>query len=342
MLQGKLMRMFGVFGFTAALTLTAHGALFAETAELTTAPKVPASIKRTAPATVVVNFEAKEFVGELASGVKYKFWSFNGTVPGPMVRVREGDTVEFHLANHKDSQWPHNIDIHAVNGPGGGAAVNEVKPGEASVFNFKALNPGLYIYHCAAGAPTIPHHISNGMYGLLLVEPAKGMAKVDKEFYVFQSEFFAKPSGEAGVFELDFDKGMAEHADHVVFNGRNGALTGDGALKATAGDKVRIYFGNIGPNSASSFHIIGEIFDTVYVEGSLGGAVNRNVQTTLVPSAGSTIVEFKIDVPGNYLLVDHSIFRVAKGAVGIIAADGKDNPDIFKKVKGGSATGGGH
>ncbi len=305
----------------------------AEKATLTTAPNVPPAIGRTAPATVVVNFEAKEYVGELADGVKYKFWSYNGTVPGPMVRVRQGDTVEFHLANAKDSQFPHNIDIHAVNGPGGGGAVNLAGPGEERVFRFKVLNPGLYIYHCASPVPNIPAHIANGMYGLLLVEPEKGLPKVDREFYVMESEFFTQPSKEKGVWELSMDKGLAEHPDHVLFNGREGAMMGDDALKAKAGEKVRIYFGNIGPNGTSSFHVIGEIFDTVYMEGALSGAENHNVQTTLVPSAGATIVDFKIDVPGAYIMVDHSIFRVAKGAIGIIAAEGKENPAIFESVK---------
>ncbi len=181
--------------------------------------------------------------------------------------------------------------------------------------------------------PNIPAHIANGMYGLILVEPAGGLPKVDQEYYVLQSEFFTKPSSQEGLLELSMEKGLAEHPDYVVFNGKDGALTGDGALKATAGETVRIYFGNIGPNSISSFHIIGEIFDTVYVEGALDGLVNRNVQTTVVPSAGTTIVEFKVDIPGDYLLVDHSIFRVAKGAVGFLSVTGKGNPEIFQSIQ---------
>jgi nitrite reductase (NO-forming) len=320
-------------GYAVVLGLLSAGNVQAEMAQLTTAPNVPAPLKRTAPAKVVIKFEAKEYVGELADGKKYKFWSYNGTVPGPMARVRVGDTVEFHLSNHKDSVFPHNIDIHAVNGPGGGAAVNLVGPGDTAVFQFKTLNPGLYIYHCASPIPNIPAHIANGMYGLILVEPEKGLSKVDHEFYVLESEFFTKPSDKKDVFELSMEKGLAEQPDHVVFNGKAGALTGDNVLKAKAGDTVRIYFGNIGPNGVSSFHIIGEIFDKVYMEGALNGAVNHNVQTTLVPSAGATIVEFKIDVPGDYLLVDHSIFRVAKGAAGIITATGKEDPSVFKSIK---------
>jgi nitrite reductase (NO-forming) len=301
-------------------------------AELTTAPNVPPPIKRTSPARVIVKFEAKEFIGTLTEGVKYKFWSFNGTVPGPMIRVREGDTVEFHLSSPKESLFPHNIDLHAVNGPGGGASIGVVTPGSEKVFEFKTLAPGLYIYHCASPIPNIPAHIANGMYGLILVEPAKGMPKVDKEFYVMESEFFTQPSKEEGIYELAMDKGLAEHADYVVFNGRVGALMGDNALKAKVGDHVRIYFGNIGPDSASSFHVIGEIFDKVYVDGAITGLINRHVQTTLVPSAGSAIVEFKVDVPGSYILVDHSIFRIAKGAIGLLNVTGPEHPEIFKII----------
>jgi nitrite reductase (NO-forming) len=306
-------------------------ALGAETiqAQLTTLPQVPPPITRSQPARVIVNLEAKEFVGKLADGVQYKFWSFNGTVPGPMIRVRVGDTVELHLNNHQDNQFPHNIDLHAVNGPGGGAGATLAAPGQEGVFSFKALVPGLYMYHCASPVPNIPAHIANGMYSMILVDPQGGLPTVDREYAVVQSEFFTAPTKKKGIYQLSMDKGLNEHPDHVVFNGQAGALTGDGELTAKAGEKIRLYFGNIGPNSVSSFHIIGEIFDKVYVEGAIKGHINQNVQTTLVPSAGSTIVEFTVDVPGNYLLVDHSIFRVAKGALGILNVTGKDNPTIF-------------
>lgn len=316
-------------GFIAAAILMFAGQAAAETAKLASAPNVPPPIKRSKPATVVVNLTVKEFTGPLADGVKYHFWSFGGTVPGPMVRVRVGDTVEFHLTNPKSSAQPHNIDIHAVNGPGGGAAASTVAPGETKVFRFKTQTAGLFIYHCAAGA--IVDHIANGMYGLFLVEPKGGLPKVDREFYVFQSEFFT--DGEEPVAGFDINKGLAEHPDHVVFNGRAGALMGAGALKAKVGDNIRIYFGNIGPNGISSFHIIGEIFDKVYVEGSLQGLVNKGVQTTLVASAGTTVVDFKVGVPGTYALVDHSIFRVAKGAIGHLIVEGPENPSVFKAGK---------
>lgn len=300
-------------------------------AKLTTLPAVPAPITRTQSAKVVVNVTAKEYVGTLADGVQYKYWSFNGTVPGSMIRVREGDSVEIHLKNLAGNKFPHNMDLHAVNGPGGGAGANLAAPGQEGVFSFKALTPGLYIYHCASPVPNIPAHIANGMYGLILVDPKGGLPKVDHEYALIESEFFTKPSAEKGVFELSMEKGLAEHPDHVVFNGKAGALMG-GELTAKVGETVRLYVGNIGPNGISSFHIIGEIFDKVYVEGAIGGTVNKNVQTTLIPAAGTAIVEFKVDVPGAYLLVDHSIFRVAKGAVGVLTVSGKDNHAIFNEM----------
>jgi len=306
------------------------GVFAKETAKLATAPNVPAPIKRNNPTTVVVNLEAKEYISEISEGVKYGFWSFGGTVPGPMARVQVGDSVEFHLSNAKTNTQPHNIDIHAVNGAHGGAALSAVAPGETKTFTFNAMAPGLYIYHCAAGS--IVDHISNGMYGLFLVEPKGGLPKVDREYYVMQSEFYASDP-EKGEASFDMDRGLAENPTYVVFNGKEGGLLGKNALKAKVGETVRIFFGNIGPNKASSFHVIGEIFDKVYVEGGIGGLVNKNIQTTLVPSAGAVIVEFKVDWPGSYVLVDHSIFRVAKGAIGHLVVEGDKNAKVITQGK---------
>lgn len=299
-------------------------------AKLATAPNVPAPVKYSKPETVVIKMQAKEYVGDLDEGVKYGFWSYNGTVPGPMARVRVGDTVQFHLSNASDSTQPHNIDIHAVNGAHGGAALSSVSPGEEKIFSFSAMAPGLYIYHCAAGS--IVDHISNGMYGLILVEPEGGLPAVDKEFYVMQSEFFSTAPVD-GLASFDFQRGLDENPTYVVFNGKNGALVDKNALKAKVGETVRIFFGNIGPNSVSSFHIIGEIFDRVYIEGGIGGTVTKNIQTTLVPAAGSTIVEFKVNHPGSYVLVDHSIFRVAKGALGHLVVEGPKDDKVVRAGK---------
>lgn len=263
----------------------------------------------------------------LADGVDYTFWTFNGTVPGSFIRVREGDLVEFHLKNHDSSQFPHNIDLHAVTGPGGGAAASLTLPGHETVFEFRALNPGLYVYHCAT-AP-VPVHIANGMYGLILVEPKEGLAPVDHELYVMQSEFYTKGAhGEKGLQPFDMGKAVEERPDYVVFNGSVGALTGDNAPRIKKGETVRIFVGNGGPNLASSFHVIGEIFDNVYYEG--GSRVQHNVQTTLIPAGGAAIVEFRADVPGELVMVDHSIFRAFnKGAIGMIQVEGDQEAAVF-------------
>jgi nitrite reductase (NO-forming) len=298
-----------------------------EVAVVTAAPMVPAPITRNHATKVIVELETTEQTMRLADGVDYTFWTFNGTVPGSFIRVREGDLVEFHLKNHDSSQFPHNIDLHAVTGPGGGAAASLTLPGHETVFEFRALNPGLYVYHCAT-AP-VPVHIANGMYGMILVEPKEGLAPVDHEFYVMQSEFYTKGKfGEKGLQPFDMGKAADERPDYVVFNGSVGALTGDNAPRVKKGETVRMFVGNGGPNLASSFHVIGEIFDNVYTEG--GSKVQHNVQTTLIPAGGATIVEFRADVPGELVLVDHSIFRAFnKGALGMIHVEGEKEAALF-------------
>lgn len=298
-----------------------------EQALLTPAPQVPPPITRRGPARVVVNMEVKEYTARLADGVDYTFWGFGGSVPGPFIRVREGDEVEFHLHNHPDNKLPHNIDLHAVTGPGGGAASSFTAPGHSSTFSFKVLNRGLYVYHCAT-AP-VGMHIANGMYGLILVEPPMGLPPVDREYYVMQSEFYtAGRYGEAGLQPFSMEKAIEENADYVVFNGSVGALGGDNAIRANVGETVRLFVGNGGPNLVSSFHVIGEIFDRVYIEG--GDRQNANVQTTLVPAGGSAIVDFKVEAPGTCVLVDHSIFRAFnKGALGMLKIEGAEDKAVY-------------
>jgi nitrite reductase (NO-forming) len=298
-----------------------------EVAVLTDAPLVPPPITRDHPTKVIVNLEVSEVVMPMADGTDYTFWTFGGKVPGKFIRVREHDLVEFHLQNHPSSKMPHNIDLHAVTGPGGGAASSFTAPGQESVFSFTCINPGLYVYHCAT-AP-VGMHIANGMYGLILVEPEGGLPPVDQEFYVMQSEFYTEGKyGAPGLQPFSMEKALTEIPDYVVFNGSVGAAAGDNALTAKVGDTVRLYVGNGGPNLVSSFHVIGEIFDTVYPEG--GNVANHNVQTTIVPAGGSAITEFKIDVPGTFILVDHSIFRAFnKGALGMIKVEGDENKAIY-------------
>ncbi len=298
-----------------------------EKAILTLPPNVPPPITRSHPAKVVVELEVIEKVGRLADGVEYTFWTFGGSVPGKFIRVRVGDSVEFHLANNPNNTLPHNIDLHAVTGPGGGAASSFTAPGHKSRFSFKALNPGLYIYHCAT-AP-VGMHIANGMYGLIYVQPVEPLPPVDHEFYVVQGDFYAKGEfGEKGLQPFAMKRAIDENPSYVVFNGSALSLVGDNALKAKVGDKIRLFVGNGGPNLVSSFHVIGEIFDRVYFEG--GSKFQDNVQTTLIPAGGSAIVDFKLDTNGTYIIVDHSIFRTFnKGSLGMLKVDGEQDKLVY-------------
>ncbi|SHG04576.1 dissimilatory nitrite reductase (NO-forming), copper type apoprotein [Tenacibaculum mesophilum] len=300
-------------------------------AELTAPPHVPAPVGNRSAKKLLVNMEILEKEGTMTDGVEYVYWTFGGSVPGSFIRTRVGDEVEFTLSNHPDNRLPHNIDLHAVTGPGGGATSSFVAPGHEKTFSFKTLNPGLYVYHCAT-AP-VGMHIANGMYGLILVEPEGGLPKVDKEYYIMQGDFYTKgENGEPGLQAFDMRKAVDEDADYVVFNGSVGALTGDNAITANVGETVRLFVGNGGPNLTSSFHVIGEIFDNVHVEG--GSVINKDVQTTSIPAGGAAIVDFKVDVPGTFILVDHAIFRAFnKGALGMLKVKGEESKKIYSGVK---------
>ena len=300
-------------------------------AVLTSPPLVPPATGRDYPAKVVVSLDVVEKVMPISEGVDYTFWTFGGTVPGSFIRVRQGDTVEFHLRNMPDSKMPHNIDLHGVTGPGGGASATFTAPGHVSRFTFKALNAGLYVYHCAT-AP-VGMHVANGMYGLILVEPPEGLPPVDKEYYVMQGDFYTTGKyREKGLQGFDMEKAIDEHPTYVLFNGSEGSLTGDKVLTANTGENVRLYVGNGGPNLVSSFHVIGEIFDKVWYEG--GTKFQENVQTTLIPSGGAAMMEFHMEVPGSYVLVDHSLFRAFnKGALGILQASGPENKEIYSGLE---------
>jgi nitrite reductase (NO-forming) len=296
-------------------------------AVLTSPPNVPPPITRKTPAKVIVELEVVEKEMPISEGVNYSFWTFGGSVPGSFIRVRQGDTVEFHLKNHPSSKMPHNIDLHGVTGPGGGAASSFTAPGHASQFTFKALNEGIYVYHCAT-AP-VGMHVANGMYGLILVEPPEGLPKVDHEYYVMQGDFYTTGKyREKGLQPFDMEKAINEQPTYVLFNGAEGALTGDKAITAKTGETVRLFVGNGGPNLVSSFHVIGAIFEEVRFEG--GSSVQKNVQTTLIPAGGAAIVKFTAKVPGSYVMVDHSIFRAFnKGALAILKISGPENKSIY-------------
>ncbi len=344
-----------------------------------TASDLPPPITRGQSETVVIELETQEVVAELADGVTYEYWTYNGTVPGPFLRVREGDTVEVrlkhamhdegeehvalrfdpippavahgseeeHAAEEEDGHaddghsgdpahelaghGKHSIDLHAVLGPGGGAVYSQTKTGKTSVFRFHALRPGLYVYHCASSH--VPTHIANGMYGMILVEPKKGLPPVDREFYVMQGELYTSGKlGEHGRQAFSREKLLSETPEYVVFNGRVGALRGSGALTANVGERIRLYVG-VGTFLPSSFHVIGGIFDALYPEGDLLSPPHKNVQTSLIPAGGAAVVEFTPQVPGTYLLVDHSLVRaIDRGALAELVVKGPPNPQVFSAV----------
>lgn len=302
-------------------------------AELTMAPNVPKPLEYTSPKIVKVEMTTTEKVMQLTDSTSYTFWTFNNGVPGPFVRVRQGDLVDFTLHNDPNSKNSHSIDLHAVIGPGGGADATQTAPGQSKRFKFRAMHPGLYVYHCATGP--VPLHIANGMYGLILVEPQDKnfLPPVDREYYVMQGEFYTKGAYDApGLQEYDEAKAIDERPDYVVFNGKVRSTTGANALEAKVGETVRLYIGNGGPNLISSFHPIGHLMSKVYVEG--GSLINYNVQTTLIPAGGAAIAEMQMRVPEVINLVDHSIYRAFnKGAIAQIKVTGDEDPSIFTKVK---------
>ncbi|RPI92707.1 MAG: nitrite reductase, copper-containing [Chloroflexi bacterium] len=290
--------------------------------------EIPAPIGPREPQTVRIDLETVEIEGQLADGTTFKYWTFNGKVPGPFFRVRVGDTIEVHLKNLTNSTMAHSVDFHAVTGPGGGATMTQTAPGEETMFTAKALNPGLFVYHCAT--PMVAQHIANGMYGLILVEPEEGLPPVDREFYVMQGEVYTNEAfGSTGQLTENLQALLNEDPEYLVFNGAVGALTEQKPLKANVGETVRIFFGVGGPNFTSSFHVIGEIFDRVYDQASLTSPALTNVQTTLVPPGGATMVEFALEVPGNYILVDHALARLQRGLAGFLVAEGAENPEIY-------------
>jgi nitrite reductase (NO-forming) len=297
---------------------------------------LPPPIGKRAPQTIRVDLTTVELEGRLAEGTTFGYWTFNGKVPGPFLRVRVGDTVDVRLKNSSDSAMVHSVDFHAATGPGGGAASTQTNPGEETRVKFKALIPGLYVYHCAT--PMVAHHISNGMYGMILVEPEEGLPPVDREFYVMQGEIYTEAAfGTHGSQEFNVEKLLNERPEYFVFNGSVGALSKLHPLQAKVGETIRIFFGVGGPNYISSFHMIGEMFDRVY---NLGGVLSeplKGIQTVTVPPGGAVITEMKLEVPGNYIMVDHALSRLERGLVGILHVEGPANPEIFdgKVVPGG-------
>ena len=289
---------------------------------------IPGPLLRSEPQTVKIELETIEREAALADGTVFRYWTFDGQVPGPLLRVRVGDTVEVSLKNREDSWMLHSVDFHAVTGPGGGAVATQTEPGHTTGFTFKALNPGVYVYHCAT--PMVADHIQAGMYGLIVVEPEGGLPPVDRELYVMQGEIYTEDAfGTPGLTYTDYAKLLDERPEYYVFNGAAGGLTGERAIQAKTGETVRLYFGVGGPNKTSSFHVIGEIFDRVYDAGAITSPPLENVQTVSVAPGGATVAEITFQVPGRYIVVDHALSRMERGLMAIIQVEGEAAPEIF-------------
>ncbi len=312
--------------------------------ETTTTPKIdtdeigrraddlPPPINRRQSQRVSIDLYSDEVVAEMMPDVTYQYWTYNGKVPGPFIRARTGDQIDINLSHgkpglaheahnqHTSSEHTaaghsaHSIDLHAVVGPGGGAPLMQVAQGEQKSFSFNATHPGIYIYHCAS--PHVPTHVANGMYGMILVEPEQGLSKVDREFYVMQGDFYTHGKyGDKGLQAFSKEKLLNEHPEYFLFNGRVNSLSGERALKAKVGEKIRLFVG-VGSHIASNFHIIGAIFDNVYQYGAITNPPLKNVQTTIIAPGSAVMIEFTAEVPGKYLLVDHSLTRaIDKGAL---------------------------
>lgn len=290
--------------------------------------EVPPPVSRNKSQVVTVDLIAKEVIAEISPGKKFLFWTFAekkdgrvgpGTVPGPMIRVMEGDTLVINLTNDMQNLAAHNLDFHA----GFGAMMEDIEPGQTKSMTFKTKRQGAYIYHCGAeGRPW--EHVACGMYGLIMVEPKGGLSEVDREFYIGQSEWYIKPGiedlQEVDAYSLDTEKGLAERPDCFTFNGHTEALVAPSlygsAFTVSKGNRVRVFFVTGGPNAGASFHIIGQLFDLVY-PGHASDAT-RNEETVFVPPGSATVVEFRAMEAGDFPIVDHALFRVAKGAKGLL------------------------
>ena len=279
----------------------------------------------------IVQLDTTHKIIEIAPGVKFSAWTFGDTVPGPTVRARVGDRIKFSMTNRSDEPVPglkltaapmmHSMDFHA-------AMVSpqdkyrSIAPGQTIEFEFVLNYPGVFMYHC--GTPMILEHIASGMYGAVVVEPRDGFpGKVDREYVVIQSEFYAKPDpgkrkvDGAPLYVLDTDRLRAAQPTHTVFNGSHNGMVRN-PLPATAGERVRLFVLNVGPSKTSSFHVVGTIFDRVWWEGNPDNQF-RGMQTVLLGSSNSAIVEFMIPEDGSYIMVDHHFANASQGAIGLIS-----------------------
>jgi nitrite reductase (NO-forming) len=293
------------------------------------ASAIPPLITRNYSTTVNIYLHAVEVTAEIEPGVSYQYWTYNGTVPGPFFRVRVGDTVVVHFSNDKNDTMNHSVDFHAATGPGGGASLTQTPPGGEKTFSFLAMTPGLFVYHC--GTPNIPTHIANGMFGMILVQPALGMPAVDHEFYMMESEMYLQwPLHTLGNQMFNGTALLNNDPTYVVFNGAYDSLTKTHALKVKVNDTIRLFFGEAGPNDFSAFHMIGSMFNQTYLYGDLTDPPMNNLQTVPVPPGSTAMMVWTAMYPGNYSLVDHQIVNaIDKGALAILNVTGWANTSIF-------------
>jgi nitrite reductase (NO-forming) len=320
----------------AVLTNERHTGAFAAGSALS----MDAAVKPLDPApTKEIRLDTTHKIIEIAPGVKFSAWTFGDQVPGPVVRVRVGDRIRFSMTNRSDEAMPgvqltaapmmHSMDFHAAM-----VAPNDkyrsIAPGQTISFEFTANYPGVFMYHC--GTPMVLEHIASGMYGMVIVEPRGGYpTKVDREYAIIQSEFYTKPDPQKRkvdgqpLYVLDLDRVRAKAPTYTVFNGRYNGMV-DHPLPAKPMERVRLFVLNVGPSNTSSFHVVGTIFDRVWIDGNPDNQM-RGMQTVLLGSSSGAIVEFTIPEAGNYAMVDHHFANASQGAIGVIAAGAPPGSD---------------
>jgi nitrite reductase (NO-forming) len=296
------------------------------------ATKVPPPITRDHSVHHEIEVVAREIEAAMDSGTRFTFMTWDGQVPGPMIRVRQDDTVTLTVTNAKGNTWPHNLDMHAIYGTGGGSAATMVAPGRSATERFKCAYPGAFIYHCAVA--TLDEHISRGMFGMIVVEPHDGLPMVDREFYLGQHEVYTKqPFGTGGVLDFDYDAMVREEPTYVLFNAAVDGYTPDrfGSLQAKVGETIRVFMVCGGPNLTSSFHPIGNVWSRCWPQGALANAPTRYVQTQPVAPGSCLVGDMELPVPETIKLVDHALTRVAhQGLLATIEVAGPENPEVFR------------
>ena len=292
---------------------------------------IPGPITYNTPRSHDINLVVERVVSEILPGVTHSFMTFNGQVPAPMIRARQGDTLNITVSNPAENEDSHSIDLHAVRGTGGGGAYSEVAPGQSKTFSFKATYPGAFIYHC--GVSNMDEHISRGMFGMIVIEPEEGLPAVDREFYIGQHELYTKESfGQPGEANFNGRAMAKEDPTYVLFSGAVAPFVASrfGTMKAEVGETVRVFMVSGGPNLTSSFHPVGNIWSRAWPQGGLANEPLKYIQTSAVSPGSAFVGDMELPVPGLVTLVDHALARVTnKGNAAQIEVIGDDNPELL-------------